>query len=564
MKKIFFLLTVCAVFVLCLCSCASLKNYEASDGGSVVYLRSSGEVSAVAENGYRFVCWSDGKTENNREYDRGAEEVVRAEFEPIKIVLCNDDEELTISLPELASADISELLPVLEGQSYRSSYASEEVCDLFGFDGGDDLLVQLRERYLGEGISEAEDMRLYARYLFYVAAQGGTVISTDEGFCAVSDDGYRFIGWSDDTESRERRDRFLPSDTSFEARFENVNVDMYADGELAYSIPVAEFVGMQEKDLFVSLRGKVFLGWEPYSSTLPLNKDRDIIEQIRALYDEGKIKDIENLSLTASFRDSDSKEFYAFRTIAHALGGAPWLETDNRYLNSLEVFEYHYDMGQRLFEIDLLLTVDGEVVAAHDYETTMTYREFMSKKCEGFTPIDLKMLIDLMIEHPDVKMDLDILSVYRSTYGGSTEEKLSLFYDLLDAELRRRDEMKAGVYEDVYERFILEIFPDSPTSSLTLEIAKREKYGFRHYLLLGVGDRETPMGTSIEDLEALCRWCVENGVKMMSTKILDKDFIAMTDRYDIFTFAYTFNSAEEIEELLAMGIDCVFTDFVYL
>ena len=127
MKKIFFLLTACAVFVLCLCSCASLKNYEASDGGSVVYLRSSGEVSAVAENGYRFVCWSDGKTENNREYDRGAEEVVRAEFEPIKVVLCNDDEELTISLPELASADISELLPVLEGQSYRSSYASEEV-----------------------------------------------------------------------------------------------------------------------------------------------------------------------------------------------------------------------------------------------------------------------------------------------------------------------------------------------------------------------------------------------------------------------------------------------------
>ncbi len=430
-------------------------------------------------------------------------------------------------------------------------------------------------RFVAWSDGATESIRAFDRYdktkvtaifepMQVVYCDGGTVEETETGVRANANNGYRFVGWTDGTQLVERNDSVALTETaSVEAIFEPVQIEMYAGEQMIKSVAVEEFVSMSEKDLFVSVRGKFFQNWKLRNSPIPLDSTDDVVNQIKLSYVKGETKDISDIELDANFTDSKVKEFYAFRTIAHALGGASWLETDNKYLNSLEVFEYYYEMGQRFFEIDLLLTKDGKTVAAHEYESEMLYDDFMATKREGFTPIDLEMLVDLMIQYPEVRMDLDILGVYRSGYEGSLDEKLTLFYDALDEEIRCRDAGDGVLYEDIYNRFVLEIFLDSPGSSKMLDLAKQEKYGFRHYLYLGVGDQETPMGTTMEDLEAICQWCVANDIQMMSTKILDEEFIAMTDRYDIFTFAYTYNSLPKIQELLSIGIDCVFTDFIY-
>ncbi len=395
--------------------------------------------------------------------------------------------------------------------------------------------------------------------------QGGLVRGNTAEISADADVGYRFVGWTDGKREETRSDSIESiRSSSLEAIFEPICVDLFVNDLKIRSVRLSEFVTLNETDLFIPLRGKSFQSWAVKSSPVSLNTNESLLNQIKYAYESGRATNIENIALTAHFRESVTKEFYAFQTIAHALGGAPWLPSANTYLNSLEVFDYHYGMGQRFFEIDLLLTKDGKIVALHQYETELLYDEFMATRREGFTPIDLELLIDMMLQYPEIRMDLDILSVYRSGYEGTVAEKLTLFYDSLDAEIRERDSGDGAVYEDIYERLVLEIFFDSHLSSQMLEIAKDEKYGFKYFMYAGLGDQETPTGTSDHELEAILQWCVANDIKMMSTKIVDKDFIAMTDRYDIFTFAYTYNSLERIQQLLSIGVDCVFTDFVYL
>ncbi len=101
--------------------------------------------------------------------------------------------------------------------------------------------------------------------------------------------------------------------------------------------------------------------------------------------------------------------------IAHALGGIQ----GSTYSNSYEAFQFNYDAGQRLFEADFSLTDDGDVVLLHtayEWENhirpsdkfAFTTQNFLSFLYDGkYHTMDYRMLIDLMIEHPDVYVITD-------------------------------------------------------------------------------------------------------------------------------------------------------------
>ena len=562
MKKIYLFSLVIIVFLL-FSGCS--EKYLSSSGGKVTRDRKSYTVTAVSDNGYRFVGWSDGERETTRAYDRNIEGEVTAIFEPISVILHDGDNERSLSLSLIAITDLSTLAPSSAEGIYRSGYFSDEVCGLLSLETAEDCLYQIQQKFLGEGITDVCDLELYSRYLEYSAGEGGGVSKTADGVSADADNGYRFVEWSDKSEEQTRNDDFTEPRAAFSAVFEPIEVELYVSEYHVSSFTLSDFVSLSKESLAAYKSGADFKGWTLKNGVLPLelSTKTDVVEQINAYYKKGAIRDIPNIELLAEFGEAQFDSFYDFKTISHALGGAPWLEKENTYFNSLEVFEYNYGIGHRFFEIDLLLTSDGKIVASHDYGSTVTYDEFMATKTEGFTPIDLEMFVDMMIEYRDIRMDLDILSIYRSGYVGSAEEKLTVFYDALDAEIKSRDSGDGAIYNDVYDRLVLEIFFETPYESLSMELAKREEYGFKHFMYAGVGDKEFPMGTELDELRALCEWCVENGVLMMSTKICDAEFIKMTDSYGIFTFAYTFNSPSEIYRLLSIGIDCVFTDFVY-
>lgn len=101
--------------------------------------------------------------------------------------------------------------------------------------------------------------------------------------------------------------------------------------------------------------------------------------------------------------------------VAHAMG-----EVDNiSYTNSLEAFEYNYNNGIRIFEVDLVMTSDNHLVLRHywnekelnknNFSKKLTLKEFNDSKILGkYTPIDLEKLLVLLETNKDVYFILDI------------------------------------------------------------------------------------------------------------------------------------------------------------
>jgi len=104
--------------------------------------------------------------------------------------------------------------------------------------------------------------------------------------------------------------------------------------------------------------------------------------------------------------------------IAHA-GGA--IEGFN-YTNSLEALNHAYDQGVRLFEMDILETSDGKLIAAHTWkdfkeminykgeidESPLTEEEFINSKIHNkFTPMNMDRINEWFKNHPDAILITD-------------------------------------------------------------------------------------------------------------------------------------------------------------
>ncbi len=115
--------------------------------------------------------------------------------------------------------------------------------------------------------------------------------------------------------------------------------------------------------------------------------------------------------------------FTDYKVISHAMGGI----NDHAYTNSYEAFIANYEKGNRVFEVDLLLTEDGKLVARHEWTQHMTellqqedklpkdrqavrlsYEEFKQSKILGaYDPLSWSDIMDLMERYPDIYIVTD-------------------------------------------------------------------------------------------------------------------------------------------------------------
>lgn len=101
--------------------------------------------------------------------------------------------------------------------------------------------------------------------------------------------------------------------------------------------------------------------------------------------------------------------------VAHAMGAIDSIS----YTNSLEAFEYNYNNGIKIFEVDLVMTSDDHLVLRHywnenelnknNFSKKLTLKEFNDSKILGkYTPIDLEKLLTLLEKNKDIYFILDI------------------------------------------------------------------------------------------------------------------------------------------------------------
>ena len=232
--------------------------------------------------------------------------------------------------------------------------------------------------------------------------------------------------------------------------------------------------------------------------------------------------------------------------ISHGMGMIDGVTT----LNCLESFLAQYEKGVRIFEVDLRLTSDMQVVLRHDWRAGWqdgvsernipTLEEFRAKALlEKYTALSFRDLLLLMVEYPDICVVTD-----------------SKFTDAevvtLQFEAMLRDARELGL-ESLFDRIVVQVY-----SELMFKVV--DNLGdFPHYIYTLYN---TGFDQSVESLEEIAKFCTENsitGVTMWS-HWWKEEFAPVAQQYGLAVYVHTVNDREQACALIASGVSGVYTD----
>lgn len=182
--------------------------------------------------------------------------------------------------------------------------------------------------------------------------------------------------------------------------------------------------------------------------------------------------------LDRDFKPVKARSLNTDNVIAHAMGDIDGI----RYSNSLEAFQLNYSKGFRVFEVDLMLTADGKVVAFHDGlgeeygldrpVSEVTARRFKDTEYQGsYTPLDLADIMMLLKRHldavivPDVKSDFE--TTYRVIVRDVGDRDPALFKRIVPQIYRDEDYFTLKKLH-VFEKIIYTLYRVPPTSRIKL------------------------------------------------------------------------------------------------
>ena len=211
-------------------------TYQAGEGGSiegqaeqtVICWEQGGAVRAVAKEGYRFLSWSDGKTEAERTDVILENTLITAIFEPLPVF------ELLYEAEEGGRIEGEGLQSVIEGQAGLPVTAvAEEGYEFVKWSDGN--TEPTRQDVPTESMTlkaifapKAEEQRFT---LTYTALEGGYIEGessqsllegeTGSEVRAVAEEGYRFVSWSDGSTEAVRTDA-ASEDLTLTASFEKL------------------------------------------------------------------------------------------------------------------------------------------------------------------------------------------------------------------------------------------------------------------------------------------------------------------------------------------------------
>jgi glycerophosphoryl diester phosphodiesterase len=214
--------------------------------------------------------------------------------------------------------------------------------------------------------------------------------------------------------------------------------------------------------------------------------------------------------------------------IMHAMGGI-----DGRtYTNSREAFQEHYDRGRRVFEVDLALTKDEQVVASHSKRVNFTQEEFLGKKIYGiYTSLSLANILDLMVKFPDMILVTDTKDDF--------PEIISKIVDLA----KQKD-------ETLLDRVIPQIYSEDSY----YEAVKTYSFNRVIYTLYqnDVSDDEVvKFIRKVDNIYAVT----------MSLSRFSKKSVKKINDAAMRVFVHTLNGQKEIEKFSRNGVDGIYTDY---
>lgn len=234
------------------------------------------------------------------------------------------------------------------------------------------------------------------------------------------------------------------------------------------------------------------------------------------------------------------------KIISHGMGKIDGVTT----LNCLESFQRQYAQGVRVFEADLRLTADLQVVLRHDWragwqdgvsETSIpTLAEFKDKPLLGeYTPLSFRDLLQLMEKYPDI-------CVITDTKFTDAEIVTIQFEAML------RDAQELGAMH-LFDRIVVQVY-----SELMFKVV--DSVGdFPHYIytLYNTGFNSTE--EAFTDVAAFCK---ENGIAgvTMWDHWWRNEFSPIAKDYGLKVYVHTVNDIDAALRLTAGGVGAIYTD----
>lgn len=238
--------------------------------------------------------------------------------------------------------------------------------------------------------------------------------------------------------------------------------------------------------------------------------------------------------------------------IAHALGGLhDESQGDLIYTNTLEALERNYDLGRRVFEVDLFFTSDDHLVGYHGGHGNpaaiggvlpgdLTLEEFLELDyLATYTVVSLEMLLEFMAaDFTDIALVCDFKEF------GRFEESIHYVVDL-----------PISQESSVLDRVIPEIYHQNQYD-VAMAI-----YPFRE-VMYTLYKESTDL-----DLDSILEFAREKRITAVvatlqwANDILPPSMFTDLADIDVPTFVATVNDPEEIERYRDLGVYGFFTDF---
>lgn len=240
--------------------------------------------------------------------------------------------------------------------------------------------------------------------------------------------------------------------------------------------------------------------------------------------------------------------FTDYNLISHAMGGIQ----NQDYTNSYEAFVTNYEQGNRVFEVDFMMTEDNQVVARHEWTQSMTkylqqedqlpedrqavqltHQEFKDTDILGkLTPLDWSDVLDLMEEYPDIYIVTD-------TKEQNPTELLRVM--VKEAE-HRNPELLKRLIPQIYNQPMLKPvqgvyeFPNIIYTLYTSKNSDQEVIDFVHKNQI-------------------------TGVTMPESRV-NNAFVTNLNQEGVVTYVHTINDIALMKKYNRMGIDGFYTDYI--
>jgi len=258
---------------------------------------------------------------------------------------------------------------------------------------------------------------------------------------------------------------------------------------------------------------------------------------------------VDELTVDGTYVDTHPEPYSWARDhslIAHGFGGLG----EYRVTNCFEAFEANYRAGHRVFEVDLVFTSDGALVARHDWEEymyaflgqnvedpahVMSLEEFEALPIHGTNrPMTIENIVQLMRAYPDIWIVTD-------TKSAEEADVLAAMQEIVDA---------VGDDEVLLERFIVQVY-DEPMLGYVREVHEFDNIIYTLYQITGTK-------------EAAAAFAAANGIGAVTfpETMWSAEYVALLDSQGLIAAVHTVNDEQQVQAYQDSGVDVIYTDFL--